>query len=130
MPPITTIAENRAAFEKVARREAGRASNGGIELKIQNLGAVFADVQLDLNKAVEGLPRNVSRLLARRIRDGSSEWRVKTGYSRSRFKGDERGIVNDASYAPRLEDSYGAAGDYVNDNVKRIAEDWVKKAVG
>lgn len=123
-------AQRRLEFEKVARREAGRTSNSGIELKILNLGAVFADVQNDLNKAVRNLPGRVSVRLANDIKAGKSAWRVKTGYSRSRFKGDERGIVNDASYARRLEDWDGAASDYVNDNVRRIAEEVVRQAVG
>ena len=121
--------DRRHEFAKVARREASK-PGGGIELNILNLGAVFADVQLDLNKAVRNLPGRVSARLANDIKAGKSAWRVRTGYSRSRFKGDERGIVNDASYAPYVEGLDGAATDYVNDNVKRIAEEVVRKAVG
>ena len=125
-----TEQQRRLEFKKIVESEARKGPNKtGIQFDIINLKEVFADVQLDLNKAVRNLPARVSIRLANDIKGGKSAWRVRPGYSRSRFKGDERGIVNDASYSPFLERTDGAAADYVNRNVRRIAEEVLEAAI-
>ena len=118
----------------------------------------YADALREVNRRFEGLvanlPQRVSLRLAGRLKAGESDWPVRTGYSQSRFTGDERGILNDASYAPGLEtegapdnpagteskrlfkgqsrkpwSGYGAAHRFVDANIKleaeRIAEELI-----
>lgn len=134
MAPLPTR-QRRQEFRRVAQREAARRARGysaprqGLIVEPINLNEVFANVQLDLNKAVRSLPVRASRTLAQEIKGGRSAWRVRTGYSRSRFKGDPRGLINDASYALSLEGRYNAANDYARGNIRRIAEDVVRRSL-
>lgn len=134
MPPLPTR-QRRQEYRRVAQREAARRARGysaprqGLIVEPINLNEVFADVQLDFSKAVRSLPRRAGRTLAEEIIGGRSAWRVRTGYSRSRFKGDDRGLVNDASYALSLEGRYGAANDYARGNIRRIAEGIVRRSL-
>lgn len=116
----------RLEFGKIRRAElaAGRRAGrtGGISTNVEYARAVH-DILLEVGELTANLPERASRRLASDIKAGRSDWRVRTGYSRSRFRGDERGIVNDASYAPKLEERYSAAHNYVANNLGRVARE-------
>lgn len=138
MAPIVDIKKRRAEFKKVALREAEkRAKDGtsGIKLEVHNVQPIFANIQEDLGTAVKELPGRVAIRLANEIKGGRSEWPVYTSYSQKRFKGDKRGIVNDASYSPYVEfgttkrAATNAAANYVLANVEARARDVLRKSV-
>lgn len=116
----------RQAFRK--RSEAQIAARGGISLQldIQGLEKAIADAVRQAGEYADAVPELTARQLAQEIKGGRSTWRVDTGYSRSRFRGDKRGVVNDADYSPFLERKYGDAGKYTNSNINRIVQDVVK----
>ena len=67
-----------------------------------------------------GIVLAVSQRLAGRIRANESNWPVRTGYSRSRWRGNQEGLTNDASYAKQLEATRGEpALTFVTRNLQR-----------
>ena len=115
--------QRRQEFAKVRTRE-GFLRAGGL-----NIAEVKDSITFILDTTIKRFPERVSKRLASDIRAGESGWRVRTGYSRSRFRGDKRGIINDASYAPHLENKYRDAHAYVIDNIEKVANDIVSKSV-
>ena len=111
----------RLEYKKVADREASL-----LRVDVDFKPAVVA-LDRKLARTIQNFPERVSKHLAGGIRAGDSTWRVRTGYSRSRFKGDRRGIINDASYAPYLEERYKDAERYVRDNIQEVSERIVRE---
>ena len=122
----------RQEFRRISQAEAKRPSlRYGIELKEQDLALAIAEATRDFPQIAKNLPARVSIRLGNEIKGGRSAWRVRTGKSRSRFKGDARGIINDVSYANFLEgyQDEEPARRYAEGNVERVAADVVKRAV-
>ena len=118
MPPLATK-QRRLEFRKVADNEARRLRAGtagsGISFSIEaDFDAVIKAVESDVNYMTNNIVLRVSKVLANELRAGKSKWRVRTGYSRSRFVGHKDGVHNDASYAPYLEARYRDGREYVD----------------
>lgn len=114
------------------RRNRGMVSIGIDQAEINR---VFDEVRAELGAIADVIPERASKQLAQEIKGGRSAWPVWTGYSRGRFRGDERGIINDASYAPAVEEDGtrtappGTATEYVNNHIARVANEIVEKSV-
>ena len=118
MPPLATK-QRRLEFRKVADNEARRLKAGtagsGISFSIEaDFDAVIKAVESDVNYMTNNIVLRVSKVLANELRAGKSKWRVRTGYSRSRFVGHKDGVHNDASYAPYLEARFRDGREYVD----------------
>ena len=123
MPPLPTR-QRRREFRKVADREArilqsGRGGPvGNLSFSITaDFDQVIKDVEADVNFMTDNIVLRVSKLIANEFRAGRSRWRVRTGYSRSRFVGHKDGVHNSASYAPILERRYRDGREYVDNRL-------------
>ena len=122
----------RQEFRKIAREESRRPNlRYGIELRELDIAKAIAEATRDFPSIAKNLPERASVVLAEDLVSGKSSWRVRTGYSKSRFKGDRRGIINDASYAPFLEafKEEEPARKYAEANIKRVADEITRDAV-
>ena len=125
-------AEARQEFRKIAQAEAKRPHlRYGIELRELDIATAIAEATRNFPQIAKNLPARAAVRLGNEIKGGRSAWRVRTGYSRSRFKGDARGIINDASYAPFLEayKDEEPARVYAEQNIKRVSDEIVANAV-
>lgn len=126
----------REAFKRTRLAEANARGVVSMQLDIEGVDRALRQAQAVVGEAAAQVPQLASQRLSQEIRADRSEWPVWTGYSRSRFRGDERGIINDASYAPKVEfegtskTPSGRATKYVNENIERVAEDIVLEIVG
>ena len=121
-----TERQRRQAFRKRARAQAGERGIINLDLDVQGIQAALADAARQVGEVADAVPELTARQMGQEIKGGRSSWRVLTGYSRSRFRGDKRGVINDASYAPYLENRYGDASAYANNNINRIVREVVR----
>ena len=103
-------------------------AGSGISFSIEadfdsTIDAVIANVAF----MTDNIVLRVSKVLANELRAGKSHWRVRTGYSRSRFVGHRDGVHNDASYAPYLEARYRDGREYVEQRLAGAVRDILEK---
>ena len=112
-----------------ARRLRTGATSGGISFTIDaDFDAVIKAVEADVNYMTNNIVLRVSKLISNDFRAGKSHWRVRTGYSRSRFVGHKDGVHNDASYAPYLEARFRDGREYVNQRLAGAVREILVKA--
>ena len=134
MARIADTNQRRAAYQKIAEREALKAANAG--KTIADARAV-ADAVRNFSKDVTAnLPARVAIRLANDFKAGMTAWPELTLYSRNHFYGGEFGLYNSASYAPSIEEgkgghakNRGVARDYCESHFNGYAEKIVGKQV-
>ena len=94
---------------------------------------VMADIAASMARVTRNVPERVSALIANEMRAGDSAWPFLSGYSRDSFYGDDRGIINGAPYALKLEEQGtrkhppNTASDYVRavivERTQQVLED-------
>ena len=122
MPEIQDVRVRRKEFQKV--RQIEHQIGGAVGERALRIEVRGEDNLRRKTRRFQGLYRGivlaVSQRLAGRIRANESNWPVRTGYSRSRWRGNQEGLTNDASYAKQLEATRGEpALTFVTRNLQR-----------
>lgn len=82
----------------------------------------FKDLRKEIDEVSEDVIQESARELAKEMRQGKSEWPVRTGLSRDSFyaKGDI--ITNRQGYSGFIERKYNALEKYVRANLTKVAQ--------
>ena len=119
--PQLPVEQARQEYKRIAQREGkgGRAFSLTADTDYE---AAIADAVKDIKDITRNLVERVSLRLAAEFRAGKTDWPERTGYSRSEFFGDGRGIINNAGYAKYVEKKHTPAENYVRERIDGVAK--------
>lgn len=127
---IQNLEIRRREFAAVSRQEAQlRIGQGEGAVRIDS-SQVYAELDHIFANMINLIPE-VANEIADNLVAGESAWPVRTGYSRSRWRGGETGISNDASYASYVEERQDEpALSYVQSTAQQTVDDVIRRRDG